>query len=42
MHQERLNYLSLISIEGDEADNLDTTELIKNFAAMKSRKVNFM
>ncbi|KAF7646201.1 hypothetical protein LDENG_00191670, partial [Lucifuga dentata] len=41
MGQERLNHLTLMSIESDLVQKLDFSDLIKDFAAKKSRKVQF-
>jgi len=39
MGQERLNHLTLMSIESDLVRKLDFSDLVKDFAAKKSRKV---
>ena len=41
IHQERLNDLAIISLEDDIAKHLDSDELVKDFANLKSRKVYF-
>ncbi|KAF7648423.1 hypothetical protein LDENG_00157160 [Lucifuga dentata] len=41
MGQERLNHLTLVSTESDLVRKLDFSDLIKDFAAKKSRKVKF-
>ncbi|KAF7647448.1 hypothetical protein LDENG_00172320 [Lucifuga dentata] len=41
MGQERLNHLTLVSVESDLVQKLDFSDLIKHFAAKKSRKVKF-
>ena len=39
MCQERLTDLSVISIENDILDTININEIIKNFVAMKARRV---
>ncbi|XP_047140388.1 zinc finger MYM-type protein 1-like [Hydra vulgaris] len=41
MLQDRLNSLSMLSIEQDIAENLDFSSLIRDFADKKARKVRF-
>lgn len=41
MLQERLTNLSMIAIESELLNSLDLNEIIKEFASIKSRKVNF-
>lgn len=41
MGQNRLNHLSLMSIESDILHKLDFTSLIKDFSVRKTRKKNF-
>lgn len=41
MSDERLNNLAILSIEKEIATQLDITEIIKNFADLKARKINF-
>jgi hypothetical protein len=42
MAQEGLGGLTLLSIEKEEASSIDCSDLIAEFAARKSRKVDFM
>lgn len=42
MSQERLENLAIISIESDLLNNLDTQEMIKQFAKNKARKANIL
>lgn len=42
MSQERLSNLAMISIEGDILENMDTHNIIKDFASRKARKVDFV
>ena len=42
MLQERLSNISIISIEHEILDNLDTHDLISQFALNKARKVSFL
>jgi len=39
--QDRLVGLATISIEHEIADDLDIDDLVKDFAALKARKLNF-
>lgn len=39
MEEERLNSLAILSIENQEAHQLDPTEILKDFAEKKARKV---
>ena len=41
MTQERLNSLAMISIERDIVQTLDYLQFIRDFAAIKARKVDF-
>ena len=41
MLQDRVNSLSMLSIEQEIAENLDFSSLIRNFADKKARKVTF-
>ena len=41
MTQERLNNLTMISIERDIIQSLDYSQLIADFAAIKARKIDF-
>ena len=41
MSQQRLCNLAIITIENDIINDLDVSELIKNFASVKVRKVSF-
>lgn len=41
MHQERLNHLTLMSIESDILRELDFTNIIKDFSARKTRRKHF-
>ena len=41
MTQERLNSLAMISIERDIVQSLDYSQFIRDFAAIKARKVDF-
>ena len=41
MTQDRLVWLSTISIEKEILDNIDITSIIKDFAELKARKVPF-
>ena len=41
MTQDRLVWLSTISIERDILDDIDITSIIKDFAEQKARKVSF-
>jgi hypothetical protein len=40
MSQERLSNLSIIAIENEELDKLDTSNIIERFASAKARKVS--
>lgn len=40
MHEERLNFLSIMSLENDVLDFLSFDEIIKDFAEKKTRKVS--
>ena len=42
MAQDRLSGLALISVEHEIGQSLDYSELIKEFAANKARKVHFV
>lgn len=42
MHQQRLSNLSIVSIEHEILDSLDTRQLIADFANIKARKVQFV
>ncbi|KAL4083513.1 hypothetical protein QTP88_028829 [Uroleucon formosanum] len=42
MKQQRLNNLSIISIEHQRASSISFEEIIKTFAAKKSRKIKFL
>lgn len=42
MEQQRLNNLSVISIEHQRASSISFEEIIKTFAAKKSRKIKFL
>lgn len=41
MGQNRLRNLAIISIESDQLKELDTEDLIKQFAKIKARKAQF-
>ena len=41
MFQERLNGLALLSIENEQAKNLDFRKVIQQFASAKARRKNF-
>ena len=41
MKQERLNYLSLMSIESELLKKVEFEDVLRTFVEMKSRKVNF-
>ena len=41
MKQERLNYLSLMSIESELLQKVEFEDVLRTFVEMKSRKVNF-
>ena len=41
MKQERLNYLSLMSIEGELLKKVEFEDVLRTFVEIKSRKVNF-
>jgi len=42
MKQDRLTNLSIISIEHQLCQSVDTKSLIEKFSAVKARKVNFV
>lgn len=42
MTQERLNHLAMLSIETDVVKSLDYSQLIKEFASLKARKIDFL
>lgn len=42
MTQERLNHLAIISIEKEVAKNIGLADVIKDFAAAKARKIDFL
>jgi len=41
MTQERLNSLAMISIERDIVQSMNYSQFIRDFAAIKARKVDF-
>ena len=41
MSQERLSGLALLSLENEQAENLDFRKVIQQFASAKARRKNF-